>query len=382
MCSSDLLKSVSIEGAHYMLLDENGRAFENDELTPGDDFEGLTERITTEKLGDHAGMYDDGTMLYYYVQSKKTGWHHVVYVRREAIIGSMLYEMMEYILRASAILLLAMLAMAGLFSRALSRPVNKLVAAVRQIEGGVFGQEIEYTSANEMGYLVEQFNKMSLSIQRLIRENYQVRLREKDTEIMSLTTQFNPHYIYNTLNAIHWCAVRGNAREAANMIKSLALMMRYTSDQKQECTRLWDDIEWMTRYLLLLEARHGDLFRTKWKIDPKLMDMLVPKLFLQPLVENCVLHGFKDIETGGLITIEGHGVGDALKFSVMDNGCGMTKAEVEALLDGGEHSSIGLINVQRRIQLICGPDYGLHIASEVGVGTCITVIISKESAIN
>jgi two-component system sensor histidine kinase YesM len=97
------------------------------------------------------------------------------------------------------------------------------------------------------------------------------------------------------------------------------------------------------------------------------------------LVENCILHGFKDMETGGLITIRGYEAKDALMFVVRDNGGGMTQAQLDALLDGKDQASIGLANVQRRIQLICGAEYCLHATSSVGHGSTVTVRVSKES---
>lgn len=374
-----LLSSVGVEGARYALLDEAGQPLSSELALEGDGWQALAQRLSSAVKTQNADVYDDGNTLYFYVRSQATGWYHVIYMPRQLIAGDVLDEISGYFLRTSALLLLAMLAMSMLFSQLLSRPVGKLVAAVRQMERGEFGHEVQYRSVNEMGYLVEQFNRMSLSIQRLIQENYQVRLREKDTEILSLTTQFNPHYIYNTLNAIHWVAMRGDAREAAHMIRSLSSMMRYTSDQKQDRTRLQDDIEWMTHYLYLMEARYGDLFRTEWAIAPGLNDMLVPKLFLQPLVENCVLHGFKDMETGGLIVIEGRDAGMALEFVVRDNGCGMTQSQLDALF--GDGASVGINNVRRRIQLLYGEAGALRINSNPDAGTCVTVTIPKESAI-
>lgn len=129
------------------------------------------------------------------------------------------------------------------------KPVNALVKAVHAIENGEFGYEVTVKGHNELSYLTEQFNHMSRVIQHLIEENYQVRLREKETEIMSLTIQFNPHYLYNTLNSIFWVANQEGARETARMLRELSRMMRYTSDHKRELTKLKDDLEWMYSYI-------------------------------------------------------------------------------------------------------------------------------------
>ncbi len=377
--SSLLLDNIKMEGVQYALLDETGAPFSASPEAGKEEWDALARHIAASGFSPGAQVYDDGNSLYFYIRSQSTGWYHVVYLPRNLIAGDVLYEMSAYFLRICAMLLPAMLIMSVLFSKMLSQPIKQLFAAVRQMEDGKFGCEIQYHSTTEMGYLIDQFNRMNHSIQHLIQENYQVRLREKDAEIMSLTIQFNPHYLYNTLNAIHWVALRGDAREAAEMIRSLALMMRYTSDQKQERTLLKDDIEWMQRYLYLMEGRYGDLYTTQWRIEPGLESMLVPKLFLQPLVENCIIHGFKDMETGGLIIIEGRDAGATLEFTVRDNGCGMTSEQLDALFD--PHLSVGMVNVRRRIQLMYGDAGALRVDSSPNAGTCVSIIFPKESTI-
>lgn len=371
-----ILQNVSISGAECFMLNENAEPFVNlqeTEVCPGH----LTEAVRSSA---GSGIWSDGDNLYYFIRSGFTGWYFVVRLERAMLLGEMIDEMTGYTLTVSALLLAGMLFVAALFSRSISKPVKKLVAAARKMENGEFGGVIEYDSPTEMGYLVEQFNRMNLSIQRLIEENYQVRLREKDTEIMSLTIQFNPHYLFNTLNAIYWVALRGDVRETAHMVHDLAQMMRYTSDQKQECTCLRDDVEWMKRYFYLMEYRYGDLYTVEWDVDEKLMDMLVPKLFLQPLVENSIIHGFRNIETGGIIRIEGRDCGDGLEFFVSDNGCGMSQEMIDTWMQDENASRVGLANVSRRIQLICGLGYGLSIESKENCGTRIRVKISKNSA--
>lgn len=218
-------------------------------------------------------------------------------------------------------------------------------------------------------YLVHRFNRMSLSIQRLIQENYQAQIRQRDMEILSLTTQFNPHFLYNTLNIIHWEVRHGDSKKAADMIKSLSSMMRYTTDQKQELTLLGDDIAWMHQYLDLMNARYGELFHVEWAVEESHFQTLVPKLFLQPLVENSILHGFRNIETGGVLRIEISHEGTELLFAVSDNGCGMDPDYAASLLQAPVDHHIALYNVHHRIQLHYGEAYGLRIKTSPGCGT-------------
>lgn len=370
--SQPILQNVGIEGAHYTLLDENGclpAILQDQEPT---EWETIAEAL---KRGETSGSFKQEEQMYFYVRSQINGWVHVVHMPVDVISSELIRDLRSSFLIAGMLLLGVLMFISMLFSHMFTRPISILVKAARQLEAGDFGNCIQYSSHNELGYLVHRFNRMSLSIQRLIQENYQAQIRQRDMEILSLTTQFNPHFLYNTLNIIHWEARHGDSRKAADMVKSLSGMMRYTTDQKQELTLLGDDIAWLHQYVDLMNARYGELFHVEWAVKETHFKTLVPKLFLQPLVENSILHGFKDIETGGVLCIESSHEGTDLLFSVSDNGCGMDRDRAASLLKEPVDHHIALYNVHHRIQLHYGEAYGLRIETAPGCGTVVYVRI-------
>lgn len=373
--SEVVLNNISTPKARYSLLDSDGLQLS---IPVGIPEAGLQRFSEVTQIQQVEGSFDVGNTLYSYRKYDKIKWYHLVHLPKEALTGQMQQKMMSNILYLSLSLLLIMPSIAALFFRLLYRPINKLVTSVKKIENGEFGYQIEKETTNEFGYLTDQFNHMSSALAHLIQENYQSRLREKDTEIMSLTIQFNPHYLYNTLNAIHWVAMRGDARESADLIRKLALMMRYTSDTKQEHTYLRDDLDWMRRYLDLMKARYGDLFTVYWNVDEAILNERVPKLFLQPLVENCIVHAFNDIDIGGEIEVAGISNLDVMTYTVRDNGCGISEEKIQILIKEQIQSYGGLANVQRRIKLIYGEEYGIKIKSYPGNGTTVEIKMPKK----
>ena len=370
--SDTMLSCVEFEEAEHILLDKEADRFEGNSGN---------RSLDRSRIQGTGGYWSDGTMLYFYVKSDATDWYHVVYFPKSILVKNAIDEMKTATVPLIGALLLLMLGMAILFSYVLSLPIQKMVTGMKHIENGDLDYRIvNRGAAREISYLIDRMNLMSSSLQKLIQEKYQAKLREKEAEIASLTIQFNPHYLYNTLNSIYWVAIQGDVGEVATMIRMLAQMMRYTSDNHQEQTLLRDDLKWMEQYVYLMKARYGELFEVKWDVEEALLDCRVPKLFLQPLVENSIIHGFCGIETGGVIAVRGYEAGEFLEFTVCDNGCGMDREQIETCIDRSS-SSIGLKNVQHRIKLICGEECGLRIFSEKNIGTTVTVRIAKNNSI-
>ncbi|UJF35481.1 sensor histidine kinase [Paenibacillus hexagrammi] len=199
-------------------------------------------------------------------------------------------------------------------------------------------------------------------------------LREKEAEIMALNLQLNPHFLYNTLNIINWMAIEKDQKAISRMIVSLSTMLQYTVNNKQEIVRLKDDLEWLKGYTHIMEIRFEGIFRFRFEVDDLPGDCKVPKLFLQPIIENAIIHGFDHEQKEGIIIIRGEIDGNDLVFKVIDNGKGMRSDKVAGLLS--PHSKgIGIKNVEQRIIILYGSNYRLHIQSREGIGTEVTVRI-------
>jgi two-component system sensor histidine kinase YesM len=269
-------------------------------------------------------------------------------------------------------LLLFSLLLAFIFANSVIRPIHQLLQAIKKTGEGEFDTRIPVESYNEMGLLIHKFNQMNVKINNLIEENYKVKLREKETEIMSLNIQLNPHFLYNTLNIMNWTALENNQRELSRMIVSLSSMLHYTSENSQDTGDLAEELNWLKHYIFITNQRFEDRFTVEYDIAPELYAYRVPKLFLQPFVENAIVHGFSRLHSGGRITIRGWMAGEARKFTVEDNGTGIPPGKLEQLIKL-EGDSIGIRNVDKRIKLIYGDAYGITLTSAEGEGTIVNI---------
>ncbi|GJM69152.1 hypothetical protein HMSSN036_13680 [Paenibacillus macerans] len=201
-------------------------------------------------------------------------------------------EIKSYTFYLALFLLIFSLLLALMFANSITRPIHQLLRAIKKTGEGEFDTRVPVESYNEMGLLIHKFNQMNAKIKNLIEENYKVKLREKETQIMSLNIQLNPHFLYNTLNIMNWTALENDQKELSRMIVSLSAMLQYTSENSRDTGDLAEDLNWLRHYLFLTNERFEGKFTVTYDISPELYSYQVPKLFLQPFVENAIVHGF------------------------------------------------------------------------------------------
>ena len=213
---------------------------------------------------------------------------------------------------------------------------------------------------------------MGEKIHDLIEENYKGEIRNKESEIMALTLQLNPHFLYNTLNIVNMMALEEGNIDVSRIILNLSDMLQYTFRNKQELVVFEEEYMWLQNYLYIMQVRFEDVFSVSWEIDKEIFQCRVPKLLLQPLVENAIVHGFRGIDRKGELVIAGRKEEDKVYLEVKDNGRGMSQEELKKVLET-DSGRIGLGNAVRRIQLIYGERGNLHVETEAGKGTKIRV---------
>ena len=162
------------------------------------------------------------------------------------------------------------------------------------------------------------------------------------------------------------------------MIVNLSRMLHYTSHHTGLYELLKNDMEWMERYLYIMKIRFADKFKVEVNIPDEMMEMQVPKLFLQPFVENAIVHGFKDIQEDGLLEISAEYEGENVVFYIEDNGCGMTEEKIDEMKNGSTES-IGIANVNQRLKILYGEQYGVECHSQINEGTMIRIVIPKRN---
>jgi len=266
------------------------------------------------------------------------------------------------------------LILAFFISGKITNPIKKLLGAMRSVGEGDFQTRVAVSTNDEFGILLQRFNLMNDRIRLLVSENYEIKLKEQEAEIHALNMQMNPHFLYNTLNVMNWMAIENNQKELSKMLVCLSNMLHYTSRKEWGSVHLSEEIEWMKNYFYIMSARFEEKFTVSYEIDSALYDYKVPRLLFQPFVENAILHGFDQIESGGRIRIRGWVEHGMRHFEVADNGRGMSGDTVHAILHE-ESSSVGIKNTIARIRMTYGEKYGVAFSSQPGIGTKVTITL-------
>lgn len=269
-------------------------------------------------------------------------------------------------------------------------PIYILSEKMHQIEKGEIGIEIASDRNDEIGYVFGAFNRMSRQIHYLVNCVYKEQLALKSAELKMLQTQINPHFLYNTLEMINWKSRMCGANEVSEMIEALSGIMEVNIDRREDpFLTIGEEMDYLKNYVFLLQKRFGDRIGFVLNAEPGLMDYKIPRLLLQPLVENALTHGIEPLGQG-CVTVEVWEDGEGIRIAIRDNGAGMTSERLVLINQQlqmpdkvcmEDHESkrghIGVINVQRRIKLVYGEKYGLSVESEEGKGTCITLRLPK-----
>lgn len=375
--------SIPIKGAAFCIIDAEGHVVSHSDtgmLGKTDHPIWLADAVS-KKSGTDIVYMDDQRMIVCYDTSRVTGWISAAIIPADELMSEMMPVIKFSIYTIAIIFIFISMLLSIFISSKISSPVKKLLSAFKQMEEGKFNIRVPSGEDGEFGYLIYQFNNMNDKIVRLIEENYLSAIREKETEIMALNLQLNPHFIYNTLNVINWMALEAKHEKISNVTMDLCIMLEYTLKNKRDVVSFEDDLKWLKCYLNIMALRYEDKFSVRYDIPAELTRCRVPKLFLQPFLENAIYHGFEFIEQDGVISISGRIENHMVFFTVEDNGIGMVGERIIEVMSR-EQSSIGVKNVDKRIKLIFGSEYGVSIESDIGKGTRIIISLPYQTIDN
>lgn len=216
----------------------------------------------------------------------------------------------------------------------------------------------------------------------LMEQNVEEQRQKRKSELKALQAQINPHFLYNTLDSIIWMAEWGKTNEVVLMTSSLAKLLRQSISNQNELVRVEEEVEYTRSYLTIQKMRYKDKLEYEILVDQEVQGKKIPKLVLQPLVENAIYHGIKYKEGKGVVCIEGFKAGTHMVLKVTDDGNGMTKEQLSKIFEKREtdtrRNGVGVLNVHERIQLYYGKEYGLKFSSEEGLGTTVEVYVPWE----
>lgn len=313
--------------------------------------------------------------------SPYTGWRTVGVFSMDEVMSSV--NTIVYILFTCVIISLVLVVIVSFkFSRTLTNPIFKLKRLMKQAESGDLTVRFNFEHNDEIGELGQSFNHMIARIDQLIQMVYVEQENKRTAEMKSLQEQIKPHFLYNTLDTISWMARDYDAEDIVRLVDALTNMFRIGLSHGKDIITVKEEITHVSNYLYIQKIRYKDKLNYVIHVDESLYAVEVPKLILQPLVENAIYHGVKAKRGGGTITITGVPEGENLVFTVQDDGAGMLQEKVEELnrrmsersvLD--EQKSFGLFYIRERIQLCYGKGYGVHVESALGEGTRVTITL-------
>ncbi|MDG0791523.1 sensor histidine kinase [Cohnella ginsengisoli] len=255
--------------------------------------------------------------------------------------------------------------------------LRKLISHVRKVKKGHFQLAPLPTSEDEIGELARNFNGMVSNISQLMEETYTLGQEVKDKELKALQAQINPHFLYNTLNLINVMAIESGSREISRVVDELAVFYRLSLSNGREKVTLDSELKHIEAYVRIHNMRFNDCVNLELEVSRELLACEVPKIILQPIVENAILHGIMETDSEtGTIRISARVESGTLVIEIEDDGVGMTAEKMKSLFVGpvtGKAGGYGLRNIEERIRLSYGAAYGIYFRSEPGAGTVVTL---------
>jgi|GEM_PF-372504 len=340
------------------------------------------------------------------------GWKLIGQVPVREIIGdieSLQRKMMLY----TALFLLIALLVGVLFSMRITRPLQELTRQMQALEGSNFKARSKISSRDEIGRLSLRFNQMAVQIETLIEEVNEAGARKREAEIRALRHQINPHFLYNTLSSIRWMIKLGNGEGAYAGIAALVELMESSMGKKSIFTTIGEELALLRKYMVIQRLRYGDGIALDVEADEETLGFKIPRLLLQPIVENAIFHGLAPLEGRGTVrlSVRKRDLPPSVVVTIADDGAGMPPELLESLSreergagnTGNADSSgnmgykgstgnagnagnagrtgmlgIGLKHVRETIGLYYGGPSGLFIRSEAGRGTVVELILARE----
>lgn len=305
-------------------------------------------------------------------ESQANGWIYYLYRPQMDITKSVSEVLISEILLIMVCLLIILI-LGPVLSKMLTKGIEQLTENMNRVNQGSREVTVDSDSEDEIGVLIRSFRKMMNEIDRLIKEVYENKIALKEFELKALQAQINPHFLYNSLSIINWMAIRSDQKEISKVTLSLSTFYRTALSRGEDMVTVENCIKNIEAYLDIQLVMHDNDFQVDWKIDPEVKNEKVPKLILQPVVENALEHGLDLKEEGEkILKLSFLQEGDDVLIVVEDNGLGMEQEKAESLVTY-QAKGYGLKNVNDRVCLLYGEEYAIKIFSSIGKGTRVEI---------
>ncbi|MEK4450599.1 histidine kinase [Paenibacillus odorifer] len=380
--TDEIMKDIPFsKGQHLMYVSPDNEPFVVDD--PGfyqqGEQEGLLKELTPASGGRVTWSDKEEKYLVIYDISKKEGWKLIKPIPyKEIYEAATTTRKLNYFI--GLLFLIVSVILVSFISNKITSPLKNLSLQMKRFSTGSFDAEAQVEGKDEIAYLSRHFNKMVEKTNELINERYKMKIVEKNAVLKALEAEINPHFLYNALQAISTKALKNNNDDIVDMVDNLAMTLRYCISGK-DVVHAREELKHIERYLALQKARFGNRMQVAYQWEDHLLELEIPKLSIQTLVENCIKHALEKVSTTITITIEAHVTPSHTVISVTDDGPGFSGERLEQVRNslqiqwedqGGENAaesdteSIGLKNLNTRLKLLYGEAAGLAITSDAG----------------
>ena len=347
---------VDSKGNQLFALDENGEVVQKD--------------FSTKFEHQHNRNYFTFNQDYYFFQEMMDQQIVLVKVvpKEIMLVGSKHIGQTGLLILLISICVTIILSM--IISNQVAKPIVLLSKKMEHVEENNFNVKIDSKRTDEIGILQRKFKEMIDRIRELIEKDYKREMENRDAQFLALQSQINPHFLYNTLQVISGMALKKGAKEIYEMIQRLGGMFRYITNKRGDLVFIWEEVQHLQNYLYIQKVRFGENISIELFVDEQVNDAIIPLLSLQPIIENSFKHGFESQIEKGVLKIDIQKVFDEIEIIIEDNGMGMSEEELEQVrnklfTDSYLYNrSIGLKNVDTRIKLYFGHEYGVEIMSQ------------------
>lgn len=314
----------------------------------------------------------------------ETGWKIVGVAYYDEIVTTK-RDLNQFLAWFLAVVILCVIIASVLLSARISSPIRKLERTVKQVGEGDLNTPINVSGAYEVEQLSKRFNLMLQRIRQLMEQIIYEQETKRKGELEVLQSQINPHFLYNTLNSVIRLAERGKTDEVVTMIHSLSKFFRISLSRGKNIITVQEELDHIRHYLVIQSFRFKNKFKYEITAGDDVLQCQTIKLILQPIVENALYHGIEMMPDEGLISITAERKNEIISITIRDNGLGMSKETLGGILTGGNKaesgSGVGVRNVNERIKLVYGREYGLSFESAIEEGTTVTIIFPARASV-
>ncbi|MDU1314869.1 MAG: sensor histidine kinase [Clostridium septicum] len=369
----NIFKAISfVKGSNVMLLDDNGYIITDKNYKNSTGFKypiDYLNKMNSHGTGTLKMNIDDVNYEGYYTNTKNTKIKVIELIPRKYFFSEVLENMKVLIILALVVITLCIIVVL-ITSKKMSKPIIEMTYLMKEVEKGNLDVSIENYSNDEIGELSRGFNDMTKELRRLIDEGYRKELLVQQAEFKALKSQVNPHFLYNSLGLVNWMARLGEVEDVIKATDALAKFFRYSVNNTEDIVPVKKEFEQIKSYLTIQNYRYKDKFTIKINVDENILDWNILKLMLQPLVENAIIHGLEKKIGQGILIINAFEMEEKLCFEIKDNGVGIRG-------NSKKGEGIGISNVNKRIKLFYGEEFGVDYKREDEF-TIFSIVVPKK----